>query len=159
MKIRKGFVSNSSSSSFVIKNGMTTAQIATIMLYGVKQGWLQDQDYAYNNETYSSFRRGMDDAIQWLESNQEFNEPIVFPWTTNYETFIWHNEELGTCVDTCNNESEYWGILGPNYNARYDDECFDQREDVKFFDLDSRQYFTSREYQDKRWEDITGKKR
>ena len=108
MKVRNGFVSNSSSSSFVLDTAMTTAQVATMMMYEIKRDWLNWADSCDDDPSFESFEA----ALRWLEDNQDYDKPIIFPWSTNYETFIWKNDS-GVCVDTCNNHN--WNILSPNY--------------------------------------------
>jgi len=127
MKIRSGFVSNSSSSSFILNHPMTTAEVATIMLYEVKKDWMSYPD--------PSIPDNFQDAISWLKDNQNYDEPILFPWSCNYETFIWRNTR-GICVDTCNNHS--WTVLAPNYDGEHyfreeDDEYPIDEWDEKFY--------------------------
>ncbi len=137
MKIRNGFVSNSSSSSFVVSNNMTTAQVATIMLYGVKR---DHEKWAKNSGDV--FVDGVEKAISWLESNQQFDEPIAFPWTINYETFIWRDGNR-IYVDTCNNQSEYWELLSPTWVEDY---SFPGKSGITFLDLDTMTNISSGGY-------------
>jgi hypothetical protein len=144
MKIRNSFVSNSSSTSFIIKQQMTIAQVATIMMYGVRRNWMDDE-LANAHDSESDFNKSFEVALQWLEDNQDYNKPISFPYTTNYETFIWYDKNLNRiCVETCNNQQEYWVMLCPNYEEIYElsqiesEQCwyFDRhKSDEKFLDL------------------------
>lgn len=104
MKIRNGFVSNSSSSSFVVtRSGATTAEVAIMMLFEVLSDGME-------YDFYESDRDGIiRAAIDWLDRNQQYNEPIWIPWTCNYSTYIWRNDYI--CVDTCNNQC--WDCVGP----------------------------------------------
>lgn len=92
MKVRTGFVSNSSSSSFVIKEPeiKTTAECAYWMLTFIDLG--NDSDIEY--------------AISWLLENLDYDEPIMFPWSINFETWI-QKTDKGICVETCNNHQWY----------------------------------------------------
>lgn len=110
MKIRSGFVSNSSSSSFLLDaKKSTTAQIAVIMMYQIqfeRSKYECDED----PETSQDFK----DALTWLENNKDFNDPVMLPWSCNYESFIWIDGDK-ICVDTCNNHD--WSILGGLYHG------------------------------------------
>jgi len=70
MKIRTGFVSNSSSSSFVIKNKKTTAQIAKIMVNII------EEDYKDDGHKGSIW---YDKAMDWLALNLDYDKPIIIP--------------------------------------------------------------------------------
>jgi len=163
MKVRTGFVSNSSSSSFILKDKkITTAQVASIMLYGVRESRIE-YDKVHNDaiKCGDTHITCMNLAINWLEQHQEFDEPVSFPWTTNYETFIWRNEKNKICVSTCNNQQEYWGMLGELYDISYEESFCEGIESEEFLDLDSMQKFTQRgylQYRTEQWQQLLQKK-
>ena len=110
MKIRNGFVSNSSSSSFIIaRKNATTAEVALFMLFEVLSDSIEwESDDIIEEDREQKIRA----AIKWLDKNQQYNEPIFIPWTCNYSTFIWRNKYI--CVDTCNNHD--FKCAGPEYD-------------------------------------------
>lgn len=67
----------------------------------------------------------LNSAMRWLINNEEFDGPVMFPWSTNYETWIWKND-LGICVDTCNNHEWYDLFL---YDYQNEDWKFDSAYD------------------------------
>lgn len=95
MKTRQGFVSNSSSASFIVAEEKltTTARVALMMLSVVMEEYEQE-GWDVEDE--------MEEAIEFLSENTDYDKPICFPWGINYETFIIRVEE-GIHVDTCNN--------------------------------------------------------
>ena len=104
MKIRSGFVSNSSSSSFILKfdkNFPDTISIAESMLknkfeeYGTgEQWWLDSKRRSYKN-------------IEHLKKGGDPYVPIYFS-SINYNTYIIALTEQYVFVDTCNNTQ--WDI-------------------------------------------------
>ena len=107
MKVRQGFVSNSSSTSFVIKEESikTTAECALQMLKIVKDDYF-DEDRESIIEGIRKYSNGkILMAIKWLQNNIKYDGNIYFPWSINYKTYIWKNNN-GIFVDTCNNH--YW---------------------------------------------------
>ena len=125
MKVRAGFVSNSSSSSFIVRGTATTQEIASAMLEIIFKHW---EDFGYIPEQIHLR------AKNWLDKNIGFNDPVLIPWTTNYETFIWRTDS-GICVETCNNIE--WYDLWDDYVIDYKDPDYvmpsDQEE--KYLDL------------------------
>lgn len=119
MKIRSGFVSNSSSSSFIVSNFnrlQTTAQVALLMLDLVAQDYLTFDDISKVPDDISN-------ALKWLTDNIDYDKPITFPWSINETTFIWKNDN-GVCVDTCNNH--HWSEI-IDYEYVGDDWQFDEK--------------------------------
>jgi len=102
MKIRQGFVSNSSSSSFIVaeKNLTTTARTALMMISIIME--------EYENDGWG-LPEGVDEAVEFLLHNMDFDKPICFPWGINYETFICRTPG-GIFVDTCNNHP-WWNYF------------------------------------------------
>lgn len=94
MKIRNGFVSNSSSSSFIIKqeNYPDIATIAKIMI--ITRGWKQND---------ANLIEKIDDLLD--KKVLLPNSPVTFP-TCNYDTFILLKEKY-YFIATCNNHQFY----------------------------------------------------
>jgi len=137
MKIRKGFVSNSSSSSFIVEGDSTIAQIALMMMYEIKHDW---ETYGSEWEKPPSFYA----ALGWISENLDNDEPILIPWSTNYETFIW---KVDNCirVSTCNNHD--WSLLGGRYTT-YEDSFYREAEVESFLDLFDMKHKTKRQFRD-----------
>jgi hypothetical protein len=106
MKARIGFVSNSSSASFIVLDDSynTTAKVAAEMIKIVFKDW--DEWETGENFTVDDARAGQAKlALKWLEEHPDFNGNIYLPWTCNYSTYLWdHNGH--PAADTCNNH--YW---------------------------------------------------
>lgn len=103
MKIRSGFVSNSSSSSFVL-SGTCTNQVAKQMLDVVFQDW---NDYCdtpakkkENKARYRSLCKNL--------ARAPVDAPITLP-STDYETYICRLPDGRTYVSTCNKHD--WSVL------------------------------------------------
>ena len=103
MKVRSGFVSNSSSSSFIVDQaeGRTTAYIAYQM---IRMLWQDRGNWGLTKKEYKEHQRSLLRAIHYLQRHFDLDVPIMFPWSCNYETFIWRNKDGAFCVDTCNND-------------------------------------------------------
>lgn len=93
MKTRQGFVSNSSSSSFIIKTEKNTWDVAQLMLR-------QREDDRRGSDIGESI-----DVEERIRQIENLNLPIDTPFTMhscNYETYIF-KQSGKVYVDTCNN--------------------------------------------------------
>lgn len=144
MKIRNGFVSNSSSSSFLIKKNERfpdTVSIAENMIIDLIKDYT---DYGHNYPDEKIY-----DNIKYLKNNYS-NVPIMFR-STNYDTYIVDIGEGYFFIDTCNNVN--WdikkfseNILPDELKKMYNDTIelydstnvsFDRDINLKYFKLDS----------------------
>ena len=104
MKIRNGFVSNSSSSSFIIsdKKFPTVRSLATYM---IKQK-IKESRFNREEDEYINYDKEYMNNLQ----NVDENYPVSFP-SCNYDTYI---RKIGDCylVATCNNTD--WNLYSYN---------------------------------------------
>lgn len=90
MKIRSGFVSNSSSSSFIV-TGESSMTIALAMMSKVYEEWKPHKQLAA--------------AIKYAKAHRKFDGNIHFPWSCNYETWIRKSGRGDYEIHTCNNHN------------------------------------------------------
>ena len=103
MKIRNGFVSNSSSSSFLIKLGEKYPDILSVATNMIKDrfdAWRSDDDYSVSDQHPKE--AAVYNNIERLRRSGNVNFPIFFR-STNYDTYIVPVTENYVYVDTCNN--------------------------------------------------------
>lgn len=96
MKVRQGFVSNSSSASFIVDLDIydSTIDLAKTMLQVI----IDDEDGNLFEDDIEFFQRLLNTLEAAEQSGLEPDTPIMFP-TMNFETFIVKKEE-GYYVDT-----------------------------------------------------------
>ncbi len=103
MKTKLDFVTNSSSSSFIFTDKDLTIKEATLKMLDliVKE--------------YCEYFDGTTKKYTWFASAKKKlkkidpNTNIVFPWSTNYETYLYRDSNGNIRVDTCNNH--HWEDL------------------------------------------------
>ncbi len=113
MKIRTGFVSNSSSSSFLV---IPNERIPTIFALAKRMLEIRDSDW----ETDSREPGG--ELFKLATAENLFknpNTPVVFS-TTNYETYIVRSEFGELLVATCNNQD--WSQLETDVSVLFNDD-------------------------------------
>lgn len=108
MKIRSDFVTNSSSSSFILNaSDMSISSVAHRMVGIVEEDWTSD-DGGYIGLYATMFK---DIKRHLKEDYVNTNLGIQLP-STNYDTYIFNDEEGHICVSTCNNQdwSEFYSL-------------------------------------------------
>jgi predicted RNA-binding Zn-ribbon protein involved in translation (DUF1610 family) len=102
MKTRLGFVSNSSSSSFIVKKG---EEFKNIQDLAVRMMEIRNQDWLYwdGDSTKEKKERLAADLVKL--KTLSVDENVCFP-TTNYETYIAEEGDY-LLVSTCNNHDFY----------------------------------------------------
>lgn len=141
MKVRYGFVSNSSSSSFVVhRPDETTAQIMREMLKIVKAEW-KDEKFP------KKMINAIDKSLKWLQSHPKKDIPLLYPNTCNYETWVYKTKGGDIFVDTCNNHDSNWENMTFDFRNEDDhDEDFEYLKTLKFLDLSDMKEKTRDEY-------------
>lgn len=134
MKTRYNFVSNSSSSSFILTSEselhpITTASVAYNMLETVYSDLVDYQDIA----------RDILIAMEWLTYHQDCDAPLHFPWSVNYQTYIWW-ENGRMKINTSNNHD--WNP--PGQLMEYIDDTFNI-DNLYFIDLANLKLKTAKE--------------
>ena len=149
MKYRYGFISNSSSSNFIVYNAITTAELARKMIEVI------EKDYLEFDERHSEWYKP---AMDWLNINKEFDEPIVIPWSCNYDTWI-TPQERDIYIETCWNHD--WDYLEVDQNYVSEDDTrknYEATQDTEFWDLTTFKFVRRSEYKSL-WERAEEKKR
>ena len=102
MKIRTGFVSNSSSTSFTIKTKLTPAELFSrlipMLLIHKKRFW-KDQ---WTEERTQYYLKQKQEVDKMIEENNDCC--YTFHGTINYDTSIDRLDNETLLMDTCNNE-------------------------------------------------------
>jgi len=125
VRVRLDFVTNSSSTSFIIRYN-TPIKVARKMLRIFYAEWKESW-----KKTHPSKRR----VNKFLKRNKRFEGNIIIPWTTNYTTYI-YRDWFHVRVDTCNNT--HWEQEGLKTSGYIDTnkEGYDLCNKTLFLDLD-----------------------
>lgn len=148
MKIRSGFVSNSSSSSFIV-NTSDTGKLALDMLkiqINEWKGYIENaRNDRFNTERREHLRileKYMKRLEKYIEDNQGKPIFIHFP-SCNYDTYIMPTEDGRCYVATCNNTDWEDAI---NSSNSIDVEDNPTEDSVKFYKLLKESVFYSAKF-------------
>lgn len=147
MKQKTDFVTNSSSSSFVFSDKSLTIKDATIhMLELIVKEYIQ----------YFGKKGG---NYNWLTSAKRKlktinpNTNIMFPWSTNYESYLYRDSDGNIRVDTSNNH--HWEDL-PDKIQYVDEYGIEYKKSLSktFFDLQKGKVKTRVKIKTDEWKDL-----
>jgi hypothetical protein len=125
MKIRTGFVSNSSSSSFVV-TAKSTMEVFKKMISLVKQDY---DDYEDGKTAWDRYHGR--DVDRFIKAHDDgFNEGIIIPFTCNFETFIFPVKDGKAYIESCNNHP--WEEVFPEM-VEDESDCRHSRDDKTMF--------------------------
>ena len=118
MKIRNGFVSNSSSSSFIVRfdeKYPNTLAIAESMIKNRFEEW---HEFKENDDDTHPTEIQIYKNIERLKKTDVINMPMFFR-STNYDTYIMAITDKYAYVDTCNNTN--WDVKNISIHKVPDD--------------------------------------
>lgn len=149
MKKRNGFVSNSSSSSFIIDGSFRTSEVAEEMVKIIDR-----EEF----ETFHQHCRWTLPALSWLQDHPGYDNGIVIPWSCNYDTWIARSKDgRYILIDTCHNHDWHNSELAHfmRQNPYPDVDFYDGRlliggfSDTKvFLDLSTQELVNRKDYKD-----------
>lgn len=147
MKIRNGFVSNSSSSSFVV-NAKSTMEAFKKMIP------LVQNEYCSYPEGKAGWKKYHENAVKMFEHfhDNNFNDGIIIPFTCNFETYIYPSVDGKCYIETCNNHP---------WEEVFEDICYEHEEcrhysddKTKFINVSTGKRYTPKGFSDELHEEL-----
>ena len=141
MKIRNGFVSNSSSSSFIVKADCTM-DVFKKMVKVVKDEYLHDSPTDWSDAWYKHHQPKVDYFLKVFP--KDYNGGIMIPFTTNFDTYIFPAADGKCYIETCNNHDWDQAFSSIDYyesedsNNKFNKELF---VNIKSFELNTPDAF------------------
>lgn len=140
MKLRTRFVSNSSTSSFILCGDTTTIDAAIDMLEVI----IEEENTFFDNAKdliASSRTKQLKEAIGtlFLIASGCENPPLLLPWSCNYDTYIWKGKK-GINVLTSRNHAWYFHRADDTWIETLASEgdyynLLEKTRKIKFYDL------------------------
>jgi len=132
MKKKIDFITNSSSSSFILPSSIKdTKDVAKKMVKIIFKEWEE-----FNWPAKKGFSKQIFNNIKKLNKD----ENIMIPFSCNYETFIFRMEDGRIFVDTCNNHDwERSMNIQEHFNpSDYDENKEKEKEKMIFTNIESK---------------------
>ena len=141
MKVRNGFVSNSSSGSFVVNGVLSSMEVFRMMIPLVKENYCDYEDGK------KMWKRTHGENVKRFKKSRgkDFNEGIIIPFTCNYETFIYPVKDGECYIETCNNHP--WQDVLPGHEVDSRHQHYDDDKTV-FVNVTTNEFTTPKKFED-----------